>query len=144
MSKWTHITACLSVDTSIIDKRPAMRQRIKEFLKNAPRITGSEGDAEVFINIKRGYNFSTSHDCEHCKYRHTLRHVVHDGIGYPECDAPDDHDCSAKFQTCAVISVQGDLRDRVTSQTRREFSDFLRYIKSDYMIRDYSVNIEGD
>ena len=141
---WTHITACLSVDTSIIEKKPEMRKQIKEFLKSAPKITGSERDVDIFVNIQSGYNFSTSHDCEHCEYRNTLRDVIEDGKEYQECDAPDGHDCSAKYQTCVVISIQGDLRDRTVTQTREEFDAFLKYIESDYYVRDYSVNIEGD
>lgn len=141
---WTHITACLSVDTSIIEKKPEMRKQIKEFLKSAPKITGSERDVDIFVNIQSGYNFSTSHDCEHCEYRSTLRDVIEDGKEYQECDAPDGHDCSAKYQTCVVISIQGDLRDRTVTQTKEEFDAFLKYIESDYYVRDYSVNIEGD
>ena len=77
-------------------------------------------------------------------YRDTLRDVIKDGEEYSECDAPDGHDCSAQFQTCVVISIQGDLRDREKPQTQREFVDFLNYIKGSYIVRDYSVNVEGD
>lgn len=143
MSMWTHITACLSVDTCIAEKRPILRKLVKQYLKNAPEITGSEGPAEVFVNIQGGHNFYTSYDCEHCEYKDTLRDITVDGLDYQECDAPDGHDCSGEYQSCIVISIQGDLRDRIPDQTKREFEEFLKYIEAEYIIRDYSVNIEG-
>lgn len=145
MSMWTHLTACLSIDTCIAEKRSELRRQIKEFLKSAPKITGSEGNAEIFINIKSGHNYSTNYDCEHCKYSDTLKDVIHEGREYQECDAPDGYDnCSATYQTCVVISIQGDLRDRRVEQTTEEFKDFLKYVESNYIIRDYSINIEGE
>jgi len=144
MSYWTHITACLSVETGITEKRAEMRKQIKDVLKNAPKITGSEGPADIFVNIQSGYNWSMSKDCEHCKYKDTLRDIVVDGEDWQECDAPDGHDCSAKYQSCIVISVQGDLRDRSTATTEEEFENFLKYISAEWYVRDYSVNVKGD
>lgn len=51
MSCWTHITACFSVETGIIDKKPALKRKLKELFKDAPKITGSERNVSVFINI---------------------------------------------------------------------------------------------
>ena len=144
MSCWTHITACLSVETGMVEKRPELRKKIKQFLKDAPKITGSEGSADVFVNIQSGYNFSTSHDCEHCKYRDSLHDIIKNGEEYQECDAPENHDCSAQFQTCVVISIQGDLRDRIKDQTQKEFNEFMKYLTTKFYVRDYSLNIEGE
>lgn len=144
MSHWTHITACLSVETGIIAKRPELRQKLKKYLKNAPKITGSEGDADVYVNIQRGHNFFTSRDCERCIYKDTIRDIKVDGEDWIECDAPTGHDCSAEYQTCVVISVQGDLRDREKEQTQKEWEKFLKYIEKDNLVRDYSINIEGE
>lgn len=144
MSCWTHITACLSVETGMVAKRPELRKRIKEFLKDAPKITGSEGPADIFVNIQSGYNFSMSHDCEHCKYKDSLRDIIVNEKEYQECDAPEGHDCSARYQTCVVISIQGDLRDRTKDQTQKEFNDFMKYLTMQFYIRDYSLNIEGE
>ena len=144
MSSWTHITACLSVETGMVEKRPELRKKIKQFLKDAPKITGSEGPADVFINIQSGYNFSTSHDCEHCKYKDSLHDIIENGKEYQECDAPENHDCFAEYQTCVVISIQGDLRDREFSRTKEEFEKFLEYVKDKFQVRDYTYNIEGE
>lgn len=111
MSYWTHITACLSVETGIVAKKPQLLKQVKEYLKNAPKITGSESNADVFVNVQKGYDLFGS---------------------------------EGKFQTRVVISVQGDLRDRMKPQTLEEFNNFLEYVSGLGYIRDYSLNIEGD
>lgn len=145
MSCWTHITACLSVETGMVVKKPELKRRVKEVLKDAPKITGSEGPADVFVNIQSGYNFYKSQDCENCKYKDSLREITTiNGEEYQECNAPKGYDCSGEYQTCIVISVQGDLRDRIKERTQKEFNEFLKYITKKFYIRDYSVNIEGE
>lgn len=57
MSCWTHITACLSVETKFITKKPQLLKQVKKYLENAPKITGSETNADVFVNVQKGYNF---------------------------------------------------------------------------------------
>ena len=145
MSMWTHITACMSVETGIVAKKPELRRRVKEFLKSAPEITGSEGPADIFVNIQGGYNFYTSHDCDRCKYKDSIIELKDEnGDDYMMCSAPDKHDCSAEYQTRVVISVQGDLRDRVKEETEKEFEEFKKYVEKLGYIRDYAVNIEGE
>lgn len=142
MSRWTHITSCISVDTFKTSLEP--EKMVQDYMKNAPKITGSEGDADIFINIPSGFNVYISHNCKHCTWKDTLRDVVVDGEEYEECDAPDGYDCSAEYQTCVVISIQGDLRDKGKEETEKEFNEFLKYIEKAYSIRDYSINIKED
>ena len=142
MSHWTHITACLSVDTYMVKSN--ILDLVKKDMEKAPKITGSEGDADVFINLQGGYNTWMSHDCDNCKYKDTQREVIIDGLSYTECDGPSDNDCSGKYQSCVVISVQGDLRDRTKEQTEKEFKDFLAFIENKYTVRDYSFNIKSE
>ena len=119
--------------------------KVKEFLKNAPEITGSEGPADIFVNIQGGHNFSTTHDCERCEYKDSLHDVVdNDGKEYQECDAPENHNCFTEYQTCIVISIQGDLRDRMKDQTQKEFDNFMKYLTTKFYVRDYSLNIGGE
>ena len=120
MSRWTHITACLSVDTDIKKLKPQLKTEIKNILKDAPKITGSEADADIFINIPSGYNCSL--------------HYVNDT----------GKRCFEEYQTCVVISIQGDLRDRTKRQTKKEFEAFKNYIEKYMYIRDYSVNIDDE
>ena len=140
MSHWVHITSCLSVDTCIEDDHVV--KLVKKTMKKAPKITGSEEDASIYVNLQKGYNCYSSFDCEHCEHGSTVKPLSGGGF---ECDAPDEYRCpEAKYQTCVVISVQGDLRDRLPSQTQREFSEFFKFIEDNYIIRDYSLNIEGE
>ena len=61
------------------------------------------------------------------------------------CDPPHDFECpEGRYQTRVVISIQGDLRDRMKDQTEDEFKEFLKFIECRYLLRDYAVNIEGD
>lgn len=145
MSMWTHITACMSVETGIVAKKPALKKQVKEYLDKAPKITGSEGPADVFVNIQSGYSFYTSYDCDRCEYKDSIIELKDEnGDDYMMCSAPDKHDCSAEYQTRVVISVQGDLRDRVKEETEKEFEEFKKYVEKLGYIRDYAVNIEGE
>ena len=145
MSMWTHITACMSVETGIVAKKPALKKQVKEYLDKAPKITGSEGPADVFVNIQGGYSFYTSRDCDRCKYKDSIIELKDEnGDDYMMCSASEKRDCSAKYQTRIVISVQGDLRDRVKEETEKEFEEFKEYVEKLGYIRDYAVNIEGE
>lgn len=147
MSKWVHITACLSVDTFLGKEASELKQTVEKLLEKAPKITGSEGPADVFVNIQSGWNLSTwDYDCAHCKYKDTKHKVTENGKEWEECDGPDEHDCFGHFQTCIVISIQGDLRDKTKKATENEFNRFLKYIskRCKWWLRDYSVNIIED
>ena len=144
MSCWTHITACLSVETEMLRKKPELKREIQKIIRQGPKITGSERNADIFVNIPSGYNWFISHDCEHCKYKEILRTITIDGKKGQECDAPENLDCSAEYQTCVVISIQGDLRDRMKDQTQKEFNEFMKYLTTKFYVRDYSFNIEGE
>lgn len=144
MSCWTHITACLSVETEMLRKKPELKREIQKIIRQGPKITGSERNADIFVNIPSGYNWFVSHDCEHCKYKETLRTITIDGEEGQECDAPDNYNCSGEYQSCVVISIQGDLRDREFNRTKEEFEKFLEYVKDKFQVRDYTYNIEGE
>ena len=145
MSMWTHITACMSVETGIVAKKQELKKQVKEYLDKAPKITGSEGPADVFVNIQGGYSFYTSHDCDRCKYKDSIIELKDEnGDDYITCSEAEKRDCSAEYQTRIVISVQGDLRDRVKEETEKEFEEFKKYVEKLGYIRDYAVNIEGE
>lgn len=114
MSRWTHITACLSVETYIRNKKH-VKKSIIDYINKAPKITGSEEDAQIYVDLQRGYNLSSWSNFKHQEY-----------------------------QTCITISIQGDLRDKDGETTRDEFIDFLNYIQKEYMVRDYSINIKDE
>ena len=144
MSCWTHITACLSVETEMLRKKPELKREIQKIIRQGPKITGSERNADIFVNIPNGYNWFISHDCEHCKYKETLRTITIDGKKGQECDGPENYDCSSEYQSDVVISIQGDLRDREFKDTKEEFENFLKYLQERFHIRNYTYKIEGE
>ena len=97
MSMWTHIVASIDVDT--FKESHTIKKDVEKMLKNAPKITGSEGPADVFVNVLSGYTISSYEN------------------GKKE-----------KFQTRVVITVIGDLRDRTKDQTEKEWNDFKNFI----------------
>ena len=141
MSSWTHITACFSVDTGLAEPKSTVKRIVQKELKKAPKMTGSEGDADVFVNVQSGYDYFIGRDCGHCLHYVKNKFTEDDTV----CDAPEDYECpEGKYQTRVVISIQGDLRDMTKEQTQKEFDEFYKFLERRYLIRDYTVNIEGD
>jgi hypothetical protein len=140
MSLWTHIVAVLDVDTYIIGNN--ICDIVINQLKNAPKITGSEGNADIFVNSLSDYNHHFSSDCEHCKYKDTIIHYKEGGFS---CDAEAEFNCpEGKYQSRITITIVGDLRDREKERTKQEYNEFYKYIKIlDYEIRNKTVNIIG-
>ena len=123
MSHWTHIVASLYIDTSIEDHE--IEKTTEKMLKKAPRITGSEGDADIFVNKLSGHNIWTGFDCTICQYKETAK-ITGEGL---VCGCPDDFHCpSGEYQTCVVITIAGDLRDRQKKQTQKEYQRFKKYV----------------
>jgi len=121
---WTHIVAAIDVDTYIEDKN--IKSIVEKMLENAPKITGSEGNADVFVNVLSGYNSWTNCDCAHCEYGNTIQHLNEGGF---KCDADWDYQCpEGEYQSRVVITVVGDLRDRRKQQTHKEWNAFNNYV----------------
>ena len=52
MSRWTHISASILCNiTNKQENKNDFKLRIEKMLGKAPKITGSEGNADVFVNI---------------------------------------------------------------------------------------------
>lgn len=138
MSMWTHIAATLDVETYIEDKN--IKNTVVEMLSKAPEITGSEGNADVFVNVLSGYNTSTNADCNACKYKESVV-ILEDGF---QCEAEDDFVCpDGEYQTRVVITILGDQRDRREEQTKREYLSFVQFLEKEcgFFIRNASVSI---
>lgn len=120
MSYWTHIVAVMHVET--FAERVNIEQYVRDLLKDAPAITGSEGPASVFVNQEEGHNIYTTRACEICPWKDS-----DDGDG--NCAAPDEFDCpSGEFQSRVIITVCGDLRDRMKAETHKEWKAFQKYV----------------
>ena len=112
MSLWTHVTGAIYVimySQSIAHTLNYARL----MLANAPKVTGSEGDMQTYVNILNGYN-------------------------YVEFE----NGAKRKWQTGVIISLVGDLRDRTIDQTKQELEIFLDYIKDNQcFMRSLSVSL---
>lgn len=141
MSRWTHITGCLYIDTHTEEKDIEMY--VKEKIKKAPKITGSEKDVDIFVNSLSGHNTWTNCDCEHCEYGKTIVHLDEGGF---KCDAEEGYECpEGKYQTCVAITLIGDFRDRDGDITRKEVEAFIRYLQGIEFDIDYcSIVVRDD
>ena len=145
MSWWTHISAVIDVETYI--ESHTIQSDVESLLKDAPKITGSEGDAEVFVNVLGGHNISVWPDCLHCDF---YGGEAEDGEGfYCSADREKGDECiTGEYQSRVVITVLGDLRDRRRDQTKQEWLDFKKYIAKKvngdgFTIRNCACNILG-
>lgn len=144
MSFWTHIVAAIDVDTYKTSN--TIKKDVEKMLEDAPKITGSEGPADVFVNVLSGYNHWTSCDCDRCEYGKTVRYLDEGGF---ECDAARDYKCPpGEYQTRVVITVIGDLRDRMKDTTKEEWKAFKKYIEKQingngFGIRNCTCKIQG-
>lgn len=141
MSRWTHIIGSFYIDT--METTDNLKSYIEEQLKFAPKITGSESNVDIFVNLLSGYNTFTSPDCDRCKYKGTLKQSKTNG--YLECDADNGYHCpEGNYQTCAVVTIVGDLRDRDADTTIEETGSFIDYLNSSNDIYYASVTIEDE
>ncbi len=137
MGCWTHIVAVIDVNVLIESRN--LKEEVEKILEQAPKITGDEGDADVFVNVLSGYNSSTSSDCKNCIYKDT---IIHHKKGGFSCDAEDDYICPyGEYQTRVVITVIGNLENRFKEDTNKEFKTFYKFIKSKFKIKNKSVKI---
>lgn len=141
MSLWTHIVGVIHIDTYIeVDD---IKKYVEDSLKHAPKITGSERDAAIFVNAEPGHCMSTSCDCNRCEYKNTIQHLSEGGWS---CDAPNNYRCPfGEYQTRAIITVCGDLRDKMKAQTKKEWNAFHRYIAKElgFNVRIATCRIDG-
>lgn len=112
MSLWTHVTGAIYVNMYSQSNEQTLNHA-RHMLANAPKVTGSEGDMQTYVNILNGYS-------------------------YVEFD----NGIKRKWQTGVIISLVGDLRDRTIEKTNQELKTFLDYIKDNQcFMRSLSVSV---
>ena len=83
MSNWVHISGAIlcNAKQNKQETNQELRTRLKKLITNkAPKIKGSEGNADVFINVCMGYNTWISADCYRCKFKDTIIHKEDGGF----------------------------------------------------------------
>lgn len=132
MSYWTYINGTVTV--SPMGRTQAEKRYILEtVLNHLPRVTGSEGDMNVYIIQKNGYNSSSS-----CDEFGDRTNNLKDRYGYKNRSRG-----WLQTQDEYILVVNAALRDREFEQTYREFMKwFVRLCKRvDY--RNILVEIKG-
>lgn len=125
MSCWTHVVAVYHIETYKQEKD--IKIYVEKLLENAPKITGSERDADIFVNVLSGYNVFIGADCGACEYKES---IIYDDTGGFSCDADKNYKCpKGDYQTRVVITVIGNLRDRMKDITKQELKEFERYLR---------------
>ena len=133
MSFWTYISGTIEVDV------PGRTQAeidyiLTTILDHLPRVSGSEGDMEVYVNKREGHNYSSSAD----EYGYRTNNMI-DSYGFKDRD----HGWLRK-QTLYVLTVKGSLRDCIFHKTHREFMNWLCRLAKRLEVHSVLVRIHGD
>lgn len=119
MSYWTYIQGTITV-RPMGRTQPEKRYILETVLNHLPRVTGSEGDMNVYIIQKNGYNSSCSCD----EFGEVTNNLV-DRYGYKSRNRG-----WLQTQDEYILVVNAALRDREFEQTYREFIKwFVRLCK---------------
>lgn len=114
MSWWTHIRGVVEVDVRG-RTQAEIRYILETVLDHLPRVTGSEGDMNVYISQEAGFSCSSSLD----------------EFGHPTNNLRDMYGNKSQrngwleTQSQYMLTIEGDLRDRGFEQTKREFMKWL-------------------
>lgn len=124
MSIWSHIHGVIEVETFGRTSAEAMyfAQTVVDHL---PRIDGSEGPVEFYLNLKRGHNCSSSAD----------ENMVQSNL-YNEY-----YFKTFEHQSCVLITLQGDLRDCTFVEALKMTYNALNRLSKHLIVRGCSVTV---
>lgn len=132
MSSWTYINGNITADP--LGRTQAEKRYILEtVLNHLPRVTGSEGDMDVYIVQKNGWNNSSSHD----EFGERTNNLI-DRYGHKSFNRG-----SLRTQDEYILVVNAALRDREFDQTYREFMKWLVRLCKRVMCEDILIEIKG-
>lgn len=115
MSVWVRTLAVYEIDTWRGTNK--IKSIVRSTMKSAPQITGSDGNANIFINFPPGYDY--------------IRYAT-DGRLF-------------KYQTRFYITIIGDLRNCHKAGVRENLDQFEKFIISQgWEIRRKSIEIGED
>lgn len=132
MSSWTYITGTIVVSPM------GRTQHEKTYILNTvldhlPRVTGSEGDMDIYINQKNGTNSSCSAD----EFGYCTNNLV-DSYGNKS-----QRNGWLRTQDEYILTIDASLRDREFSETLKEFNNWLCRLAKRLGIEDILVKIRG-
>lgn len=124
MSHWTKVHGVIEVDTFSRSSAEAM-YLAQTVVNHLPRVTGSEGDVEYYLNLVHGSN--TSSNCDEFDQRSNLCNGAHFRV--------------FEYQSCVLITIDGYLRDREFDQTLRETVKALARLSSRLWVKRCVVSV---
>lgn len=131
MSYWTYINGTITV--SPIGRTQAEKRYVLDtVLEHLPRVTGSEGDMNVYTIQKKGHNCSSSSD-EFGQVTNNLVSRYGNKSRNGWLNTQDEY----------ILVVDAALRDREFKQTYREFVKWIVRLGKRVMIEDVLVEING-
>lgn len=132
MSFWTYIQGTITV-RPMGRTQPEKRYILETVLNHLPRVTGSEGDMDVYIIQKNGYNSSCSRD----EFGEATNNLI------------DRHGNKSRktgwlrTQDDYILVVNAALRDREFEETYREFMKWFVRLCKRVGCEDVLVEIKG-
>lgn len=132
MSFWTYIQGTITV-SPMGRTQPEKRYILETVLNHLPRVTGSEGDMNVYIIQKNGYNSSCSCD----EFGEMTNNLI-DWHGNKSRSRG-----MLRTQDEYILIVDAALRDREFEQTYREFVKWLVRLCKRVGCEDVLVEIKG-
>lgn len=114
MSIWTHINGVIEAETFASTNAQAL-YIVQSVVDHLPKITGSEGNADYFVNLENGYTTSTYAGGR----------------------------CISKTQSHVLITIHGDLRDRAFEGTLRETTKALARLSKRLFVLSCVVCVES-
>lgn len=131
MSNWTHINGIITV-TPFGRTQHEKRYILETILDHLPQITGSEGNVNIHVIQKAGYDHSRSHDELDVLSKHsTVRNK-------------DDYFNLIQLQDEYILVLEGDFRDREFNETMHEFNKFMNRLAKRLMVMQILVEITDE
>ena len=131
MSQWSYVRGTITVEP-MGRTQPEKRYILDTVLDHLPRVTGSEGDMNVYVIQKAGHNSSSS--CDEFGMN-TNNLVTKYGTKSPRG--------WLETQTHYILAVDGSLRDRTFAETKKEFLKWLCRLAKRVGVQEVLVTVES-
>lgn len=133
MSCWTHVFGTISVEP-MGRTQPEKRYILDTVLDHLPRVTGSEGDMEVYVVQRKGHNSSCS--CDEFGMR---TNNLTDSYGEKSRRRG-----WLQVQDEYLLVLRGNLRDRTFEETKHELLKWLCRLSKRVIVKKILVGVNED
>ena len=131
MSQWAYVRGTIIV-SPMGRTQPEKRYILDTILDHLPRVTGSEGDMDVYVIQKKGHNSSSS--CDEFGMNTNNLESVYGGKSNRGW---------LNVQSLYVLVVDGSLRDRTFNETKKEFLKWLCRLAKRVTVEEILVTVES-